>query len=355
MTENCRGGGLRPSPEDQCTRFRAAGARGGRRTIQALLAVLLLGTSALPVYAWGRKIKLARKYRPGQKMVYQTKIQTRASVRSNPSGLQSFLPPLPTEFSTRQQNTVTVRAVHPDGTADVENHFDVFEFHSDFAGRLPEGVRDSAERAQQEFSQRVNGQALMVHYDREGRLLGFEGGEEVFGKLDTPLREPLRQVLRLFLEQMGGNGLYPDHPVKPREEWKRTLTAQPSEEYPFHVEGESTLSYSGKAQYRGSKAAVIDFRFTNVLKPALESLRRAGPLAQLEAQGMELEIRIDGLGQGRLLMALDDGRVLQNHARIHQTLTARLKGAPGVPLPIQGPITLEVNSDTLLEMDGSGK
>jgi len=334
----------------------------GRRTASrrlrgvALATLVALGLSVpLPAFGWGRKVSLARKYRPGQKMVYQTNLRTRAEVHSDPPGLKDFLPPVPTEFSLRQQNTLTIEAVRPDGTADIQNRFDQLEVHSDLPERLPEHLRDSARQAQEDFSRRMAGQVVIVHYDREGRLLGFEGAEEVFQQLDASLREPLRQVLRLFLEQMGGHTLYPDHQVKPGEEWKRKLAAPPTDDHPFSMEGESTLHYAGKTRYRGVKAARVDFRFQNVLTPSLEGLRRLGPLVQLEARGLGLEIRIDGQGQGRVLLALDDGRVLQNHATLHQTLHARLKNSGDLPLPASQPIKLEIQSETELEVEGSGK
>ncbi|MGD0921828.1 MAG: hypothetical protein ABSA70_08720 [Terriglobia bacterium] len=106
---------------------------------------------------------------------------------------------------------------------------------------------------------------------------------------------------------------------------------------------------------RGVKAATIDFHFTNRLRPPLESLRQARPLAQLEAQGLGLDIGIDGQGQGRVLVALDDGRILQNHATLRPTLRARLKGATETSLPAAGPVTLEVGSETRLEVDSAGE
>lgn len=282
-------------------------------------------------------------------------MQTKATIRSNPPGLKNLLPPVPTELSTQQQNTLTVRVVHPDGSADIENRFDKFEFKSDLPERLPENLREAAQQAQQELTRRVSGQTVITHYDRTGRLLSFEGADEMLQQLDVPLREPLRQILRLFLEQISGNMMYPDHRVKPGEEWKRNLATQANAQYPFSMEGESTLRYSGKTKYRGVKAAVVDFNFTNVLKPELGRLRQAGPLAQLEASGMELDLRVDGWGQGRMLLALDDGRILQNHATLRQTLSAHLKSLGGVTLATADPVTLEIAADTALEVEGSGK
>jgi hypothetical protein len=171
-----------------------------------VVALLLLG-SASPARAWGRKINLVRRYRPGQQMVYQTDLQMASSVRSNPDILKSFLPPMPTKLAIRQQNTVTVQAIQPDGSVEIENRFDKFDFQSDLADRLPEELRDSARQAQEEFSRQLMGRSLKAHYDREGRLLGFEGFESMSQGLNSPA-EPLQPILRFFLEQVGGNSLY---------------------------------------------------------------------------------------------------------------------------------------------------
>jgi hypothetical protein len=319
-----------------------------RATAVALRALLALSASP-SAHAWGGKIKLARTYRPGSSVVYETNLKTRATVRSNPDTLKSFLPPLPTELSAQQRNTVTIRAVHPEGTADVETRFDRFEFHSDLANRLPEKDRSAATQAEQDFSQRMTGQALTAHYDRQGQLLSFEGGEAALQQVDGPLREPLREILKLFLEQMGGAALYPDHDVKPGDQWKRKLDSPATEQFPFATEGENTLRYVGKTKYHGVKAAIVDYRFTNALKPEASSPRGASPLVPLEAMGLDLGITGDG--QGRILVALDDGRVLENRSTIHQKLAAHLKGPAQGFAPKSEPLTLQVDSETTLAVD----
>jgi hypothetical protein len=324
-----------------------------RRGLALAALLLLAGTPAAE--AWGRGTRLARKYKPGQSMVYQTSMETHAKVRSTPEGLKAFLPPLPTELSTHQQNTVTVRSVSREGVAEVETRFDRFEFQSNLPELLPDEAKDSARAAQEEFAKRVNGQTLTARYDRNGKLLGFNGADAILADLDAPLQETARQMLRLFLEQMGGQPFYPRHRVKKGEEWKQDLASPATDANPFAVEGESTMRYVGKTRYRGVKAAVIDFKFTNLLRPSIKSLREAGPLAQLESHGMGLDIQIDGQGEGRMIVALDDGRVLQNHATLQQTLSAKLKTDAGVRLPVEGPLTLNVDSETFLKLDGEGK
>jgi hypothetical protein len=56
-----------------------------------------------------------------------------------------------------------------------------------------------------------------------------------------------------------------------------------------------------------------------------------------------------------VLLALDDGRVLENHATIHQTLTARLKSSAPLPFTKSKALKLEVQSETEMDVDGSGR
>ncbi len=320
------------------------------RTMGLALAIVLAG---VPAGAWGGKVKLERKYRPGESITYESRIHTQATVRSNPPGLKSFLPPLPTELSTRQRNTVTVRATHPEGTTDLETRFDDFEFQSNLFDQLPGDVRESAQRAQEGFSHRMVGQTLMAHYDREGRLLGFEGGEAVLDQLDLPVREAARYLLRLFLAQMGGGALYPAGRVKPGAEWKHALDSPPDDQFPFATQGETTLRYVGKTKYGRTKAAIVDFQFNNSLRPVLTNLRRAGPFAQLEDMGLNLNLGIEGQGQGRVLVALEDGRVLQQRSTTHQKLRARLNGGPTGSAASE-PLTLEIEAETTLDVESPG-
>jgi hypothetical protein len=259
---------------------------------------------------------------------------------------------MPTNLRLDQQSTVTVLKGQTDGAADVQHRFDKFEIHTDFDS-LPENIRDSVSQAQQEVNRQMVGQTLTAHYDHDGRLVDFDGADDLFQGIDAPVREPLVQMLRLFLEQMGGQSLYPDHKVKVGEEWSQNLDAQPLKNYPFQVQGKSTLHYSGKMRYKGVRAAIVDYHFENALTPALEGLRKGGALPQLETMGMRLDIQISGKGQGRILVALDDGRVLQNHSTLHQTLSAIMKGKEGFLPPAEQLPRLEIQSDTEMEVEGS--
>ncbi|MGA2983182.1 MAG: hypothetical protein ABSG32_05175 [Terriglobia bacterium] len=326
--------------------------RGPSRPARGVMLLLLLFAGITVAQGAGGKVLLTRKYHPGESMVYVSKVQTNSKIDSNPPGLKNFFPPMPTNLRLNQQSTVTVSKVAPDGAADVQHRFDKFEIQTDL-GSLPENVRDSIAQAQQEVSQRIVGQTLTAHYDHNGRLVDFEGADKLFEDIDAPVREPLLQMLRLFLEQMGGQSLYPDHPVKVGEEWTQNLDAQPLKDYPFQVQGKSILHYSGKTRYRGVKAAILDYHFENALTPALEGLRKGGALPQLEAMGMHLDMQISGRGQGRILVALDDGRVLQNHSTLHQTLSALMKGKEGFVAPAEQLPRLEIQSDTEMDVEGS--
>jgi len=316
---------------------------------------LLIVACVTAVQAAGGRVQLARKYCPGQSIVYVTKVSTNSKINSNPPELKSFFPPMPTNLRLNQQSTVTVSSVHPDGAADVQQRFDKFEIQTD-PGALPENIRDAMAQAQQEVTQRMVGQTLTVHYNHDGQLVDFDGADSLFHDIDGPVKEPFMQMLRLYLEQMGGESIYPDHRVKVGEEWTRDLSAQPAKNYAFQVEGKNTLHYSGKTRYQGVKVAIVDYHFENTLTPAAEGLRKGGALPQLEAMGMHLTIQITGKGQGRVLVALDDGRVLQNHSNLHQTLSAVMKGnegSLGSLLPAEQFPRLEIQSDTEMQVDGS--
>ena len=316
----------------------------------ALLVLTLVGGAV--AQGAGGKVMLARKYRTGLTMVYITKVSTNSKVDSTPPELKNFFPPMPTNLRLNQQSTVTVLSVHPDGAADVQHRFDKFEIQADPAS-LPENMRDSITQAEQEVSQRIVRQTLTAHYDHDGKLVDFDGADTFFRDIDAPVREPLLQMLRMFLEQMGSQSLYPGHPVKVGEEWTQSLDAQPLKNYPFQVGGKSTFHYSGKTRYQGVKAAIVDYHFENALTPAMAGLRKDGALPQLEAMGMQLDIHITGKGQGRILVALDDGRVLQNHSTLHQTLSAIMKGKEGFTPPSGMLPRLEILSDTEMEVDGN--
>ena len=316
----------------------------------ALLLLALAGGAA--AQGAGGKVTLARKYRPGQSIVYVSKVSTKSKINSDPPELKTFFPPMPTNMRMTQQSTVTVSNVHPNGAADVQHRFDKFEIQTDLEG-LPENVQDSIRQAQQEVNERMRGQTLTAHYGRDGRLVDFDGADSFFRDIDAPVREPLLQMLRLFLEQMGGQSLYPDHRVKVGEEWSQNLDAQPAKNYPFQVGGKNTLHYSGKTRYQGISAAIVDYQFENTLTPAVAGLRKGGALPQLEAMGKRLDMQITGKGQGRILVALDDGRVLQNHSTLHQTLSAIMKGNEGFVAPTEQLPRLEIQSDTELEVEGS--
>ena len=301
----------------------------------------------------GREAALARRYRPGQRSVYQMEMHTQATVETQPPGLEAFLPALPTDVSTRQQNTVIVRAVHADGSADVEHRFDRFELQSNLAERSPKELRGSAQQAEQDFSRRLSGQTVTAHYDREGRLLKFEGADAMLAPMGSLVRGPVEAVLRFFLEQTGGNAFYPEHPPKPDEEWSRRFSSQPTEAEPWTIEGEGTWHYSGQGEYQGSRAAIIDFRFTDVLTPALGNLRQAVVPVQQRGFPKGLAIQVRGHGQSRMLVALDDGRVLQNHATISQALTATLTSLTGASLEASDPAVVNITSQTTLTLDES--
>ena len=61
-----------------------------------------------------------------------------------------------------------------------------------------------------------------------------------------------------------------------------------------------------------------------------------------------------GKAEGRVLLALDDGRVLQNRATLHETLSAHLNGPMSGSLRKPGPVSLEIETETVIEENGLG-
>lgn len=325
-----------------------------RAPVRASIALLIVTVSISATEAGDGKILLVRRYRPGLRMVYDTESHTRSTVRSNPPALREYLPPFPEAFRTRQRTTLMVRSVAEDGSAEMEARFESFELASSFPEGFPDEARETLRKEQEEFAGRLNGRTIAARIDREGRLTAMRGTEELLEGLDSTMQDTMRQVLRLSLEQMGGHAAFPDHRVAPGEEWTHRQSSEPLEGFPYLVEGESTLKFVGRRQFQGARAAVLDFHFQNKLRPVLNRLRHAEALDQLQARGISLDIEIAGRGEGQMLVAEEDGRVLQARALSFQTLTARMDGLPGVPLPADEPVTLQVDSETELTVESSG-
>jgi len=142
--------------------------------------------------------------------------------------------------------------------------------------------------------------------------------------------------------------------VKPGETWKSKLDSPASAAYPYKVEGENTLRYVGKTKVGGVKAAVVEFSFVDVMRPAPDALGKAEPLAQLESHGLGVDMRIDSQGKGRVLLAIHDGGC--SRTMPHPPDLERPSQWLG-PLPFTSSQTLklEVQSDTEMDVEGSGR
>jgi hypothetical protein len=273
-----------------------------------LLAFIVLGFSAAANLACGGEADqaigtvLVRKYRTGKSTRYCTETRTTATARTTPPGLDALLPPLPTQVSTRQQNTLTVRAVHANGVADVENRLNQLDLQYDLPPHTPKEIRDSSLKQQQALCRRAIGQKVVAHYDPAGHLLSIEDDQAILGSLSAPLRYPVEQFMKLLLQQMGGSPYYPSHPVELNQEWKRSFRVNATESSSWALEGETTYRYAGQTQYENSKVAVIDFSFTDFLAP-VTTAPGGGALrgSQPEIVGSGLRVEVRGQGQGRSL------------------------------------------------------
>lgn len=310
------------------------------------------GASANSLGWWG-KTNLKRRYKPGQRMVYTTRLDSKSTIHSAPGELISYLPGAPAAVTLRETNTMTVRSVAADGSAQVENHFDRFEFVPDLAGEKRSEVRLSALQLQQDLMRQISGQTVTLLYAADGQLRQMEGVDALLLGVDPAARLPLKEALRVLLQQLGGNALYPRHPVRVGESWQHPLTESSTGGLPWQMTGVNQLRYRGRTRLAGVKAAIIDFHFSSTVLPASANPLVTGFFARLEARGMTLDVRLHAEGQGRALLAIDDGRVLSNHSTFHQTMTATLKGEPGVPLPPGESATLTIDSENSLRVDAA--
>jgi hypothetical protein len=327
--------------------------RPSRPATRILLLVLVVGMVTAKD-ASARKVSIARKFRAGQSIAYVTKVDTNSKIDSNPPMLKNFFPAMPTAMHLNQQTTVTVKSVGADGSADVEQHFDKFEITLD-PGTTSEGARSPLALAQQEVSQRLVGQSVVIHYNASGRVADFSDANGLFREIEGPVREPFLQVLRLSQGQMGGDSLYPDHRVKKGESWTRDLGADSARGNSLQVAGTSTMHFEGKTKYHGVKAAIIDYEFESTLTPSLEGLGAKAAIPQLGAMGIKLSIAIKAKGNGRVLVALNDGRMLQNHSSLHQAMSTSMQGGGGMASALAQAARIEIQSDTEMNVEGTDR
>jgi hypothetical protein len=323
----------------------------GQKARPGVLAAALTLLIAIPLLGWGRKVQIRRKFSPGSSISYVTHTETESRVETNPQGLEGFLPPIPTRLVTDQENTMTVRSTQPEGGAEVESRFGRFDIKSELPGNMTEANRTAFIEGEDEFAQSLRGHSLLVRYNRNGQLSDVQGADELLQQVSPSFREPLFQALKYFLGQATGEGIYPDHAVSPGEEWRRKLVPPASGAFPFEEDGTSTIRFTGKTKAGSVEAAVIEYTFSDVLTPRLDQLQSLAPLAALKAQGLRLDTQIAGTGNGRALVALDDGRLLENHATLEQVLTAYLRPEHPTGQPAD-PITLKLSTDTSLSVAG---
>jgi len=56
-----------------------------------------------------------------------------------------------------------------------------------------------------------------------------------------------------------------------------------------------------------------------------------------------------------MLLAVEDGHVLRNHANLHHILRAQLRGLNNPALQVSGPVQFEVDAETELNLESPGK
>lgn len=306
-----------------------------------------LSLSASP----GRKpLHLVRKYRLGSRMVYQTEITTHIKLQSRPRGLRGYLPDMPSVVVVRPQTTSVVQAVGPDKSAEIQDRFDEFELVTTVTADPSGHARAVVRKVENAFTHQMTGQTLTAHYGPRGKLLGFTGAEALLDQLQAPARGAAHWALKLLLAQLGGYGFYPDRPVRVGESWKRRGSAKLSEAVPLMSNHEDTYRLERLTRYHGMRAGVIVFDIANSVRPVHNTGPSPGLFALLKNEGVTLGVGASGSGHGRAIVALGDGRILQEDCVLRESFQGSLQGLRGVPLPATGPASLKIETENAIDM-----
>lgn len=324
------------------------------RVLRLLLVLCLLAfisdwSAARPPHGPVAAIALTRIYHPGRRLVYRTLITAHASIQSIPPALKAFLSEIPRGITIQEKNTLTVGTVLSDGSTEVRTRFDVFRIltQGNWAN-APDGAANS--RIEEDLSRHITGQVLTVHYDRNGNVLGLSGAQPLLQPLEVPTRNAAELVLRALLTEFGGSGFYTRHLVRPGDTWERKTATSVDVILPASFKSETIFQYRGLTRYHGIDAAVVGFRFTDSLKPRMVREPRGSPPAPHQPAGFNIDIAVTGGGNGRALVALSDGRILQKDSTFQENLRGSLKGIPGLTAPASGPATVDVRTQDSVQM-----
>jgi hypothetical protein len=318
------------------------------------LIVLFLAGSAIwrPGYILAahsaEAINLTRTYRPERTMVYDTEITMRILTRSDAPALTSLMGEIPRVIRIRLKSTLTVERVFPNGSAEIRDRLDELQFLTQ--PKREDDSRQALGDADIDHLAAGAGQVLTVLYDRDGHLLSITGAQPMLQELASPTRNVLRLALRAFLSQFGGEGLYPDHPLRVADTWKSKSVTSVDAVLPASFQIERTFRYRGNSRYHDVKAAAVDFQFTDSLTPAKDSRNTGSLLSLLNARGVSLLFAMTGAGKGSALVALSNGRILQKYSTFQENLHASLKGVPGQAIPASGPATVDVITENSIQI-----
>jgi hypothetical protein len=323
-------------------------------------AVVLILTCLAPTAGGCRDVHLVRRYLPGRNAVYRVEVRALNTLSADPPQLKSFLPPVPSGVMFQVQDSVTTRSVASDGSAELENRFTQFRIESGAAS--PGALARTTLKEVDAFAKQLDDQAVTVHYDAQAHLLHLEGADALINSLDAAYRDPAQRLLLLLLDALNGTAFLPDRPGRVGDEWTRSLSSLFGASPDWGVDGKALFRLTGTTRFEGVRAAVIEFEFSNIVTPRLGNAGAAAgtPLLRMAASDRRLEIKIIGNGRGRVLVAKDDGRMLQNQADIHEVLSASL------PRPADaagraansgsaGALRVELSTDARLEVNGNGE
>ena len=189
------------------------------------------------------------------------------------------------------------------------------------------------------------GRPLTAHYDHDGRLVDFEGVDNLFQDIDAPVREPLLQDAAAGPGTNGRASHYYSGP--PYSKWgksgRESSNTPPIKNYPFQVQGTSTLHYSGKTRYQGVKAAIVRLSFRKMRSRPPWRACAKGETCQLDGCGLKAnnsKTRPDSGGARRWPLAEpssppDPSRPHERHQKLSVALSPHSKSSPNTEMKME--------------------
>jgi hypothetical protein len=277
----------------------------------ALLAIACAGAlvacGAVPVQAQ----MLALAYRNGDTYAYSIHSVVNATVGASAT-------PVPVKFDLTARETVTVRSVDPDGTADLSITLSAATMKTSSAGVTT--TVTGAPLPSVEMKVAADGRVLSLNGSAVGGFAPLSGTDDSF----------ISAVL-------------PDNPVKPGDTWAKSYDqANPSGSGSIHVKANSR--YLRDETLKGIKAAVIETNSSTVIDITIDMSRLTpGTVMPISGVGAIQGITIKGTATSDVTTWIDPTghRVVKSHAASRTTGTMSFVMSARATMPMMGPMTTQ--------------